>query len=335
MGTLYSGTESRLASPYLKSLRLLDDRAAMLLLKEAPGASALPHSGRSFLEHLVGTWWILGQWQMPRVVCRAGLLHSCYSTVFYPHALFAIRDRSKVRAIIGRHAEALAYRFCVIDRSELWDLAAEMSSLRKGLKVRRIDSDRPMFLPERTARNLLLIESANLAEQGSARDGLPTPWMSRLASWSQLLGRGGLPVPLHLCPTLTTAAERQAIEKYSAATNAPSSPLPSLLDAAIKLNPWAGEPRILRALYALECRETARAFSEAVRGHALISAWAVAWDKRLSLGAWLNLGTTVMQRAAGVGRGGKFNLTCESVRAVLAKTSHGHGRRINAQRNQT
>lgn len=293
----------------------------MLLLKEASRASTLPHSGRSLLEHLVGTWWILSRWKMPRIICRAGLLHSCYSTVFYPHALFDIRDRSKVRSIIGRHAEALAYRFCVIDRGEFEDLAAEISSLRRGLKIGRIDRDRAMFLPERTARSLLLIESANLAEQGIARDGLPTPWMSRLAAWSHLLGHGGLPVPLHLHPTLTHKAERQAIEKYRAATSPSSSAMPSLLDATIRLNPWAGEPRLLRALCALERREMARAFSEAVQGHALISAWAVAWDKRLSLGTWLNLGTDVMQRAAGAERGEKFNLTCEIVRTALAETS--------------
>jgi hypothetical protein len=120
---------------------------------------------------------------------------------------------------------------------------------------------------------------------------------------------------------LTPAAERQAIEKYRAAILASSSAVPALLDDVIRLNPWAGEPRLLRALCALERREMSRAFSEAVQGHILISAWAVAWDKRLPLGAWFNIGTAVIQRATGGGRSEYFKLTCESIRAALARAS--------------
>jgi|GEM_PF-2905266 len=323
--------EYHLASASLPPIFPVDDPAVTALLKEVPAASYLPHSDRSFLEHLIGTWWILSQWKMPRTICRAGLLHSCYSTEFYPYALFDIRARSKVRLIIGRHAEALAYRFCIIDRSHLWSLVAQKSSLGGGLNVRRIDDRRPLFLPEGTVKSLLLIESANLAEQSVAPDGLPTRWMSRLASWSRLLGRRrGLPIPFHLRPTITPAADRRALEKYRLVMSAPSSAAPLLLDDTIRLNPWAGEPRLLRALCALERFETERAFSEAAQGHALLSSWAVAWDKRLTLITWLNLATAILQRTTGIDQSKDTRLSFKSVRAALVKASSGRNEHLIA-----
>jgi hypothetical protein len=295
----------------------LSDPAVPALLKEAAGARDLPHSGRSFIEHLVGTWWILGMWGMPRAVCRAGLAHSCYSTIFYPHALFDLGARPRVRALIGRGAEALAYRFCVIDRAELWTLAARLTSPGGGLKVRRIDDGRPVFLPAATVRSLLVVESANLAEQSAAGDGSPEPWMSRLASWSKVFGRVGPPLPRHLAPTLTGAAERRALEKYRLALKAPLSEAPALLDDALRLNPWAGEPRILRALCALDRRDWASAFSHAAQGQELLSAWAVTWDKRLKLREWLGLADLVMRGAAGAARPAGRALSFRSVRAAL------------------
>lgn len=300
------------------SERPLNDPVVPALLKEAAGAMDLPHSGRSFMEHLVGSWWILCMWKMPRAVCRAGLMHSCYSTVFYPHALFDVGERPRVRALIGRSAEALAYRFCIVDRAELWTLAARPTTPRGGLSVRRIDDGRRMFLPAATVRSLLVVESANLAEQSAEPDGSPSPWMSRLATWSKVFGRFGPPLPRHLAPTLTGAAERRALEKYRLSMKAPLSEAASLLDDALRLNPWAGEPWILRALCALDRRDWASAFSHAAQGQELLSAWAVTWDKRLKLREWLNLADVVMQSAVRAERPDGRRLNFRSVRAALA-----------------
>ena len=305
----------------LIAIRPLDDPAVHLLLKKIPLAADLSHSNRSFIEHLIGTWWILNKWKMPPWICRAGLLHSCYSTVFYPHALFDICERAVVRSIIGRQAEALAYRFCIIDRAQLWSLVAPISSLKGGLLVRRIDNSHRIFLSEATIRNLLLVESANLAEQSAAPDGLPTSWMSRLASWSRLLGRRRLPLPLHLRPMLTLAAERKALRKYHQVMSANLASVPALLCDTISLNPWAGEPRLLRALCALERGDREGALSDALQGHALLSAWSVPWDKRWKLGTWLNLSALILQRIIKPDPSVSVRLCFKSVREALVAAS--------------
>lgn len=302
----------------LNSIFSLDDPAVLFLLKEVPRASQLLHSDRSFLEHLIGTWWILNKWNLPRAICRAGLMHSCYSTLFYPHALFKIQARPRVREIIGPQAEALAYRFCVLDRAELWSLAAQKSSLRGGIRVTRTDNGRRMFLAEGTVKSLLLIESANLAEQSAAPDGQPLPWMWRVVSWSRLLGRKTLPLPFHLLPTLTLAAEQKAVEAYRRVLNAPLSAVGALLDETIRLNPWAAEPRLLRALHSLERRDKESAIADTLRSHALLSAWAVTWDKRWTLRTWLNLNAATMQAVIKRDHASDAGISFKSVKEALA-----------------
>src|SRR5215468_771258 len=95
---------------------IVDDPVVAGLLKRLPHAAVLGHSGRSFLQHLVGTWRILVDWRMPVAICRAGFMHSAYSTSFYARALFRLDERGIVRSMIGREAEELAFRFCTMDR---------------------------------------------------------------------------------------------------------------------------------------------------------------------------------------------------------------------------
>ena len=295
----------------------LDDPCVSFILEQVPKASELPHSGRSFIEHLVGTWWILNQWNRPKFICRAGLLHSCYATSFYPHALFNLRERSRVRAIIGSRAETLAYYFCVIDRAELWSRIAGLSVLPKTLTIRCFDSDRRLTLSKQTVRELLLIECANLAEQSSEPDGFPAPWMSRVISWSRLLKRGTLPLHFHLHRPLTAVADRRALERYRRAMSAPAEAVCRFLDDVIRLNPWAGEPRLLRALCFLQSQEKERAFSDAMQGHSLLSAWAVPWDKRWSLSKWLSLSTAILNNLITMNHRRNDTLTLDAVRTTL------------------
>ena len=295
----------------------LDDPCIPLLLELAPAAAEMEHGGRSFIEHLIGTWWILNQWKQPRFICRAGLLHSCYSTSFYPQALFSLSERARVRSIIGARAETLAYRFCVIDRAELWAKVATLSFLPKTFAVRRIDRDGCMSMSKPTTQKLLVIECANLAEQSADADGSPAKWMARVISWSRLLPSGTLPFQFEAGIDLTTAAETRALRSYHSISSAPIKTVPPLLDEVIRLNPWAGEPRLLRALHFLERHENERAFSDAMQGHSLLSAWSVAWDKRWSLNRWLSLSNAILNKVIGVNHHRNDSLTLKAVRRAL------------------
>jgi hypothetical protein len=294
----------------------LDDPCVPLLLELAPAAAGMDHGGRSFIDHLIGTWWILNQWKQPRFICRAGLLHSCYSTSFYPHALFSLRERTLVRALIGARAEALAYRFCIIDRAELWAKVATVASLPQTLSIARTDRDGCVALSKQTVQELLLVECANVAEQSAGADGSPAEWMARVISWSRLLPASTLPLQFGANLSLTFAAERKALRLYHSISSAPLRTVPSLLDEAIALNPCAGEPKLLRALHFLEQHDKERAFSDAMQGHSLLSAWSVAWDKRWSLNRWLSLGTAILNSIVAL-NGRNDNLTLKTVRKAL------------------
>jgi hypothetical protein len=166
-------------------------------------------------------------------------------------------------------------------------------------------------------RELLLIECANIAEQSSEPDGFPSPWMSRVISWSRFLKRGTMPLPFHSQRRLTAVAERRALEKYRLVSGAPARKVCSLLSEVIRLNPWAGEPRLLRALCYLGSEEKEPAFSDAMQGYSLLSAWAVPWDKRWPLNKWLNLGTAILNRLTNMDHRRREALTIETVRNAL------------------
>jgi len=274
------------------SVIAVDDPVIAGLLGRLPRAMALVHSRRSFLEHLLATWRILADWRMPAAVCRAGFLHSAYSTSFYPDALFRLDERAAVRSMVGREAEELVFRFCTMDRRGLWDRLARTRRRGRWTYPDRHRAGAPVHVARKTLGRLLVIESANVAEQSSAGDGGPAPWMSRILRWWTFLDDRSLPRSLSERPCLTPRADLAAIEAYRLALDGPGRRVALLLDRAAALNPWAAEPRILRALCALETGDDGYV-RQARRGASLLRAWAVPWDKRLTVAAWTGLARRV------------------------------------------
>jgi hypothetical protein len=167
---------------------------------------------------------------------------------------------------------------------------------------------------------LLLVECANIAEQSSEPDGFPAAWMSQVISWSRLLKRGTLPLSLHSQRPLTADAERKALKKYRLVASAPARKVCSLLNDVIGLNPWAGEPRLLRALCYLQSGQKDLAFSDAMQGHYLLSAWGVSWDKRWRLNKWLALSAAILNGLTALDHRRNKALTIETVRNALLQT---------------
>ncbi|MET9019953.1 DUF6817 domain-containing protein [Actinopolymorpha sp. NPDC004070] len=112
----------------LSAPRAASRTAAMALLREA-GADRIPHSGRTLLDHLVGTADLLTSWGAPSRVELAGLVHSVYGTGSFGEAPLASADRDRVIAAVGAEAEHLADLFCHMDRPFLEDAVSGLSPL--------------------------------------------------------------------------------------------------------------------------------------------------------------------------------------------------------------
>jgi len=228
------------------------------------------------------------------------LVHSVYSTSFFGYALFSLREREKVRRLVGRESEALAYLFCVLDRASLCSRIFKLGRIPDRLSVARHDGGRPIRLSRAALKKLLLVECANTAEQTSAEDGGPAPWMSNVLFWLRLT-EFKMPA-LGSSPAISNHAEQTAIAVYSAALHSPADRAIAELSRVAALNPFAAEPRILRGLCALELGDPSQALLDAVRGQALLTAWAIPWDKRLSLATWCEISSGLSSHAGGGGR---------------------------------
>ena len=116
---------------------------------ESIGCGETMHSGRTLLEHLIGTYKILDEGFAPLYVCDAGLFHSVYGTAYFKPKTIPLDNRDIVKDIIGEEAENLAFMFCVIPSPRF---------------------DNIMSLQDGQLRDeLLMIEDANREEQFYAR----------------------------------------------------------------------------------------------------------------------------------------------------------------------
>ena len=91
--------------------------AAQLALLKELSTDESPHSGRTLLDHLSGTRDLLVEWANPEHICLGGLFHSIYGTAYYKVQSASLDRRGDVAAVIGERAEALAFLFCVTDRT--------------------------------------------------------------------------------------------------------------------------------------------------------------------------------------------------------------------------
>lgn len=91
------------------------------------GIEELPHSGKSYLAHLIGVYRDLEAWGAPVDVCRGGMFHSIYGTEFFQGFKLPLERRGEVQALIGERAERLGYLNCAMDRAS-FDRAIEQAN---------------------------------------------------------------------------------------------------------------------------------------------------------------------------------------------------------------
>ena len=134
------------------------------------GAGTTPHhAGRSLAVHLAGTYSILRRWKQPEPVAIAGLCHSLYGTDAFDTACLGSQDRDRVRKVIGKEAEQLAFLFGAMRREVF--LAAPVGNY---IVNRFIDEDEPVTPVERSALcHILLANELDLviAKKGTGKPG--------------------------------------------------------------------------------------------------------------------------------------------------------------------
>jgi hypothetical protein len=128
----------------------------MIVLLRELGADAIPHSSRSLLDHLSGTYDVLNQWHCDSDVCKAGLFHSIFGTPSFPHALVADDDLDRIRNLIGERAVLLVRMFSRMDLSSLAGIVA-------GDKF--ADSSGPLEVSINDQRALVSLVWATVLEQ--------------------------------------------------------------------------------------------------------------------------------------------------------------------------
>jgi hypothetical protein len=140
--------------------------AQALVLLQSCGAHTSSHSGRTLMDHLVGTYSLLKSWQAPEKVCLAGLFHSIYGTNAFHRQSLSESERPKVQASIGMEAEELAWLFCNVERPK-----AFLEAIQSNQLISRY-SQLPLACNAEILSHLLEIECANLIEQGGRSQAL-------------------------------------------------------------------------------------------------------------------------------------------------------------------
>mgnify|MGYP001164196093 FL=1 len=98
------------------------------------GSDKTDHSGRTLLDHLIGTSEKLKEMGAPQYLQDAGLFHSVYGTAYFMPDDGLVEDRQVVKDLIGEQAEEVAYWFCILDRprnENIWNMKS--SKLKEDL----------------------------------------------------------------------------------------------------------------------------------------------------------------------------------------------------------
>ena len=91
------------------------------------GIGDQPHTGKTYVGHLLAVHRLMEERGCGLDACRAGLFHSVYGTEQFQGFKLPLERRAAVRALIGERAERLAYLNCAMDRAS-FDASLERSA---------------------------------------------------------------------------------------------------------------------------------------------------------------------------------------------------------------
>jgi hypothetical protein len=293
------------------------------------------HKAGTFRQHLHGIVRTLTLWHQPDPVRFLGLLHSVYGNSYVDLVKFDRHaERHLLQAAVGADTERLVYLFCTVPRTgfvqHLLTGPADDGSVE--LKV----EGRVWRLVAEEVAAFIVVTLADMAEQWYAwqdevfsrypfhqdHDGAvlwsaslwPGPMrptsrnLSVLSALVRALRHPALAERLPAPPIfgadgeLRPQQEAAASALYTSVTHK-DHPLAdpdvaiALLEQAIALNPWVGEPHLLLAQLQLATRDWDAALASARAGLERLAAWGTAWDKRIAWEAWFAWGRILVQQA--------------------------------------
>jgi len=107
------------------------------------GSDEADHSGRTLLDHLIGTSEKLREMGAPQYLQDAGLFHSVYGTAYFMPEKGLVNDRQIIKDLIGEQAEEIAYWFCVLDKPRITEILKFDGQLKEDLltleKINQLD----------------------------------------------------------------------------------------------------------------------------------------------------------------------------------------------------
>lgn len=246
-------------------------------------------------------------------------------------------ERERLRALVGEQAEHLIYLFCTISRTEFTqklqahqidaDGSMEVAQGPRRLRLTPYEvaafaivtmadameqwsswqDDVYSHFPDVNATRLQSVHWASSLWPGPMR---PTSRLvSQINAWGRALQHPQLRVQLPVPPmfagctaTVTPGAEAAAMSLYWSVVQL-DQPLvdcdaaAAVLEQAVVLNPWVGEPHMVLAqvyLSAGRMEEAAQAAQSAIQ---CFSCWGNAWDKRVQWDAWMAWARILLQSA--------------------------------------
>ena len=81
------------------------------------GIGDQPHTGKTYIGHLIAVHRLMEEEGCGTDACRAALFHSVYGTEMFQGFKLPLERRAEIRAVIGERAERLAYLNCAMDRA--------------------------------------------------------------------------------------------------------------------------------------------------------------------------------------------------------------------------
>jgi hypothetical protein len=83
----------------------------------ALGIEQVPHTGKTYLGHLIAVYRLMKERGCDEELCQAGMFHSIYGTEKFQGFKLPLERRAELRDLIGMRAEHLAYCNCAMDRA--------------------------------------------------------------------------------------------------------------------------------------------------------------------------------------------------------------------------
>jgi hypothetical protein len=141
-------------------------RHILLAVLKRVGAFKKQHNRRMGLtlgEHLTNTYDDLKRMDADEDVALAGGLHSIYGTNAFRSASLGVDKRPVIRGLFGELAERLAWLFSQINRPRCFE----------GEPLQNWQTGEPIEVSPEDLRDLMLIEAANLSDNGAKLSNYP------------------------------------------------------------------------------------------------------------------------------------------------------------------